>query len=657
MGECIICGAAVDGLVCQSHEEDVCFEFDGRDADDLTPGRYYRGQVDGFADFGIFIDIGDVTGLLHTSELDRRLESIEWEPGDSVFVQVKSVRDNGNVDLGWSIRQHESEFRGVLVDGPDGERRPDDRAESDSAETAPTPAEDSSVDSSSPSGGTEGAATETRLERTPIASLEDHVGAPVRIEGRVLAARQTSGPTIFEVRDETGTVDCAAFESAGVRAYPDVDANDMVRLDGEVEERRGEIQVETADVTVLADDERQAVERRLEEAIDERARPDETPLLGDHPVVAAERDQLVAAATGIRRAIFEGRPVVVRHSATTDGYVAGAAIERAALSLICEEHDEQAAAYHFFDRRPLDGRIYDMDDAMRDTTTMLEAQERHNESVPLFVFVNAGSTSESRDSLELLRVYDAPLIVIDGDHPDDAVGEFVDAFVSPYPNDGAAGVTTAAICANVGAVIDPSVRRDLVHLPAVSYRGDVPEVYAELAAEAGFDTEDIEMRYEAIALEAFYQAFEDKRELITDILFDDTDLAVHASEQFRTRVEREVRTAEPHLDRRSTTAAEIAVLDTEAYTHRYDFPPAPVLLTELADRAALDAIIGVAEDELVVQSKVSVDMRRVGRSVADAVPDGGVETRGGREGSLVFLSGVRDRVIDAVVDGVAAEVE
>ncbi|MFB6311055.1 MAG: S1 RNA-binding domain-containing protein, partial [Salinirussus sp.] len=129
MGSCIICGTSVDGRICDLHEEDVVFEFRGDRPSQLTPGRYYRGTVDGYADFGVFIDIGDsVTGLLHRSELDRRLESLDWEPGDVVFVQVQDVRDNGNVDLGWSIRQGESEFRGTLIDDP-GADEPVRRAE------------------------------------------------------------------------------------------------------------------------------------------------------------------------------------------------------------------------------------------------------------------------------------------------------------------------------------------------------------------------------------------------------------------------------------------------------------------------------------------------------------------------------------------------
>src|SRR5699024_809954 len=130
MGSCIICGTSTDGYICESHEEDVAFEFEGSHANQLTPGRFYRGSVDGFAEFGVFVDIGDsVTGLLHRSELDRRLESLDWDSGDTVYVQVTDVHDNGNVDLTWSIRQSEREFRGSLVDTPEGDELPSEKAE------------------------------------------------------------------------------------------------------------------------------------------------------------------------------------------------------------------------------------------------------------------------------------------------------------------------------------------------------------------------------------------------------------------------------------------------------------------------------------------------------------------------------------------------
>ncbi len=105
-----------------THDEDIWFDFRGDSADQLTSGRYYQGVVDGFADFGVFINLASgVTGLLHRSELDRRLESLDWETGDEVFVQVQNVRSNGNIDLGWSIRQSPEEFRGSQIHDPSGE--------------------------------------------------------------------------------------------------------------------------------------------------------------------------------------------------------------------------------------------------------------------------------------------------------------------------------------------------------------------------------------------------------------------------------------------------------------------------------------------------------------------------------------------------------
>jgi predicted RNA-binding protein with RPS1 domain len=117
MGSCIICDVPVDGgHVCDSHQEDVIFEFRGNNASQLIDNRFYEGTVDGYADFGVFIDLAPgVTGLLHRSELDRRLESLSWEPGDTVCIRVNNVRDNGNIDLGKSIRQSEREFRGKLI--------------------------------------------------------------------------------------------------------------------------------------------------------------------------------------------------------------------------------------------------------------------------------------------------------------------------------------------------------------------------------------------------------------------------------------------------------------------------------------------------------------------------------------------------------------
>ncbi|WP_135303037.1 DHH family phosphoesterase [Haloarcula amylovorans] len=730
MGSCIICGTSVEGRICDLHEEDALFVFRGNSADQLSVDRYYRGTVDGFAEFGVFVDIGDsVTGLLHRSELDRRLDSLDWDSGDEVYVQVKNVRDNGNIDLGWSIRQSEREFRGVLVDDPDvghstlleeadeaeasaadsgnGNARDETTDRNDesgeSAESEPTTgavSQSSDAERVDGAGGSVGAtgdedddaattetetaqsggsaavveeqteetvadstdaeaadaeATDAEPQAVVVGALSEHVGEDVRLEGEVVNIRQTSGPTVFELHDETGTVDCAAFVEAGVRAYPEVEEGDFARFGGEVRRRRGEIQVETEDLSVLEDAERDEVEQRLTDALDDEARPDSADPLADDPAIDALSEDLVEAATEIRKAVLTDRPVIVRHANTADGYLAGSALERATLPMVTDQHRRTDAQYHYFDRRPLEGGVYDMDDATKDTSTMLDNRARHDEQLPLFVFVAAGGTRESLDGFDLLNVYGAPTVLVDDIDVDGAVTDAVDAVVSPSLAD-APETTATALAANVAAHVNDDVRDDLRHLPAVSFWEGVPDAYHEAASEAGYDDDAVTQLREAVALEAHYQSYEDKRELITDLVFgDDEDdvggLAGHIAEQFRERVDDEVSTAKANLDYRSVEDTEVAVLDTDAYSHQYEFPPEALLLDELHRdiRDEADAVVGISTDTLYVRTDADVDIHELADTVAEDAPEGGVAPRSAREGSIRYLAGERDAVLDALL--------
>jgi RecJ-like exonuclease len=462
---------------------------------------------------------------------------------------------------------------------------------------------------------------------------------------------------VFELRDETGVADCAAFEEAGVRAYPEVEVGDVVRLDGEIRVRRDEIQVETETLTILEGDDLAAVTGRMDEALRSASDPGEVEPVAEDPAIEALAEGVQAAATTIRRAIKESRPIVVRHSADTDGYVAGAAIERAVLPLVREEHAGTDAVYHYFDRRPLEGTVYDLDDATKDVTRMLDDQERHDEKLPLFVFAGAGGTRDSLDGLELLGIYGAERLVIDGLPVEEAVTETVETSLGP---EGGEARTATTLAATVAAGVNDAVREDLRPLPAISYWDDVPQAYAEAAEAAGLGADAVRDLREAVALEAYYQSYEDKRELIIDLLFDRvTGLAEQVAGQFRTKLEAELETATANLDRREVGGVEFAVLDTDAYTHRFDFPPTRLLLDELhrreiaAEGDGPTVTIGLAMDELHLRSTTDVGVRDVAETVRERVPEGGVDTKGTREGTVEFLSGERDAVLEATMDAVA----
>ncbi|GAB3692708.1 DHH family phosphoesterase [Halorubrum pallidum] len=718
MGSCIICGVDVDGggRICDSHQEDVAFDFQGNSPDQLVPSRFYRGVVDGYAEFGVFVDLAPgVTGLLHRSELDRRLDSLDWEPGDEVFVQVKGVRDNGNIDLAWSIRQADREFRGILVQDGDTEHLPDEGedetdaddaadgsgsvdtetaedgtdesaasgSETNGSETAePEPADVGDDESDDVGDDTDAAASanaeeaeseaegddnesdatdendlDDDRERVEIGTLSDAIGESVRIDGEVVGVRQTGGPTVFEVGDETGVVDVAAFVEPGVRAHPNVEVGDAVRIDGEVESHRGDVQVESEALVLLDGAEAEAVRRRLAEALTDEARPDGLqPLAGDESV-AQLADGLLDAAEAIRRAVLESRPIVVRHPATADGYVAGAAVERAVLPLIREEHAKSDAEYHYFTRRPLEDPVYDMDAATNDATRMLQDRDRHDEKLPLFLLVGTGSTVESADGIDLLSVYGVDAVVVDAEVADAETREAVDTLVSPEIDGVDADLSTGALVASLASAVNDEVRADLRHLPAVSYWEETPDRYVDLARDAGYDAERVAELREAVALEAYYQSYQDKRELVTDLLFEDGgNLAAHVSEQFREKLETEVGTASENVVTEAVDGVEFALLDTDGYTHRYDFPPTPLLLDDLHRRNANGeayATVGIGTDELYLRTTADVSVRDVAARASELAPAADVTTAGLREGKIEFLSGERDAVEDAIVAAVA----
>jgi RecJ-like exonuclease len=134
-------------------------------------------------------------------------------------------------------------------------------------------------------------------------------------------------------------------------------------------------------------------------------------------------------------------------------------------------------------------------------------------------------------------------------------------------------------------------------------------------------------------------------------------LAGHIAEQFREKVDEEVSTARANLDHRTVDGVDIAVLDTDAFTHQYEFPPESLLLDELHRdvRDESDAVLGISTDTMYVRANGDLDLHELVNEVSERVPEGGVATRSVREGTIRYLAGERPAVLDATLDVLADE--
>lgn len=97
------------------------------------------------------------------------------------------------------------------------------------------------------------------------------------------------------------------------------------------------------------------------------------------------------------------------------------------------------------------------------------------------------------------------------------------------------------------------------------------------------------------------------------------------------------------------------VLDTDAFTHRYDFPPTGLLCDELHRRTRDDApvLLGIGEDELLVRHVDALDLDAVAADVADGAPDADVSVGATGDDRLTFLVGERAAVREAAIEAVA----
>ena len=94
------------------------------------------------------------------------------------------------------------------------------------------------------------------------------------------------------------------------------------------------------------------------------------------------------AAKSIRRAILDGRSILVRHHADADGICAGVAIEKAVVPLLNEANNNSDAEWHYFKRAPSKAPFYEIEDVVKDLSFGLEDVERHGQKLPLIVLLD-----------------------------------------------------------------------------------------------------------------------------------------------------------------------------------------------------------------------------------------------------------------------------
>ena len=593
----------------------------GCDLADVAEGNVYQGKVQGFANFGMFVQLNDrIKGLVHKSNMKG-----DHNERDSILVRVRQIRPNGNIDLEEVVIQ--------VYQVQNMERK----------------------------------STTVR-----ISELSGKVGKTVAIEGEIAQIKQTSGPTIFTIVDETGTQNAAAFIEAGVRAYPEAELGNIVKVIGEVMMRNNQLQIEADMLAVLSDEDAGAVRVRIEKALDVRSEPEDIPLLVKSDVMERLRPEMKKVAKIIRKAVFTSQPIILRHHADADGICSAVAIEQAVVALIRESGGDFDADYFLFKRAPSKAPFYEIEDITRDLDFSTKDHIRYGQKMPLVLLTDNGSTEEDEPAYKIASVYDIPFVVIDHHHPDATIDKYLLAHVNPYHVGGDFGITAGMLGTEVARLINPKVEPLIRHLPAVAGVGDRSEAPERALFLALVRDQYPEEACKDIALaldyEQFWLRFNDGREIVKDILNITGNTERHRKlirllvDGANTMIEDQMSASMPHVvPRVLKNDAHLFLLDVEIHAHKFTFPPPGKTSGEVHDRLCRQnagkpvVTIGFGPDFAVLRSKgVLMNIPRMVRELHNEIPGGGISGGGHLVvGSIKFVEGMRDVVLEALIQKIA----
>ena len=464
------------------------------------------------------------------------------------------------------------------------------------------------------------------IPRTIISDLEEKMGKLVRVDGEVLQVQQTSGPTIFTITDESNITWVAAFDEAGVRAYPDIDVGDAVEVLGEVNQHGGKPQIESQSISKLEGEKKAKLQDLIEDALNKRAEPDDVDFLVKSDVLNRLKPKMREAAQKIRRAILDGRSILLRHHNDADGICSGVAME-----------EEDIVAL-------MQAKIYDVEVVVID----------HHSPGDLI-------TKEEKDGE-----------IIGGTV---AVDEYVDTHVNPYLVGGDSQLTAGALATEVAHIINPEIKDLIKHLPAIAALGDHAECgevyqYLELAAEKGFTKEHLAKIAECVDFEAYFLRFMNGRGIMDTILavdnIDKHEKMIDALyKEYLKRVDTQLKAAIPNIEKTHfENGIYFNMIDVEKYAHKFTFP-APGKTCGFVHDSVVQALgedkpiitlghgpdFGVIRATDAVNERFGFSVNNIVPKLAEMIPSAGIDG-GGHEcaGSIKYIEGLGEEVLSEFVN-------
>ena len=625
---CDSCGKTITEKIPEGHRTIICSECKESpivfvlkppcSSRTVRIGTYYHAKIKHFKDFGVFAELfPGVEGLIRT----KNLKGIQRKDiGKNIIVYVNGKTKDGKLEF----------TPANLKDYRHGVKR-------------------------------------DTMDRFKISSISRRMqNKTVLIQGKVSQIRKTTGPISYNFTDETGSIAGAAFiKPTEENPYKTIEVDDVVEVVGTVNTHRDMLQIEIQDMIEAGDEESKVIIERIEKVLDKRSQPEKAPFLVKSEILEKMKPDLYNLAKLIRRAIYDGTPILLRHHADTDGISSAVAIEHAILSLLMEE---QVEATNFrIKRSPSKSPFWDFIDVTKDVDFALQDAIKFGDKLPFVVLIDLGSSHESLASIKMAQMFGINVCVLDHHFPEKIIQKNVEIHANPYYKDGDYNLCAGMLGVELARIINPKISDKIDYLAAIAGTADHvsgPEYdqYMKIAKKKGLSEDFIRKMALAIDYEQYYLRFSDGKNIIDSIYgIDDLNSEVHKNlveflhSEAQTAIDKQLAISLAHLkEEELPNGAILAMLDVEAFAPRFEFPNPgkttgavhDTICTREPEKAVIT--LGVGPDFVILRSRDAIiNFPKIIGNLKKKIPQAGADG-GGHEvvGTVKFVSGMHKEVLD-----------
>jgi len=377
---------------------------------------------------------------------------------------------------------------------------------------------------------------------------------------------------------------------------------------------------------------------------------------------------MVLAATLIRKAIYEKRPIIISHHADCDGFSAALQVEVAIKSIINQVHRDLRYLPTYYSRNPSRTPFYDVTDVTKDIGFFQISQEKNNVSSPLFIIIDNGSTPQDLLAIRKAKLYGAQFVVVDHHDPGtldenglSAVCKEVLAHVNPHLGGLSKNISASMLCYDLAHLINETSpqRADVAALGGIADKCAGEEI-SWLVEKSGHSKSFIEELALLVDFEIFNTKFNQAKSPLIDLITGSLDIQkslIALYKPIMATAQAEVKLVTDHYATRASWGKfSVFLLDGQLTSLRGDYFSLGKLAGILhGSNATIKPRITVIHGDSMLVFRVDqkefdgFDVNKIVKELKSALPHARISGGGHAvAGSIRFVAAAKEEVLETI---------